>query len=365
MNIVYVYADTPEEWNSAEWRCSIPARAFQRSGLHIAQLLDLESFGKNTAEAHQVCDEADVIIIQRDLFGPVLSAIQHWKARDKVVIADFDDALQLMPVTAKNYEFWTLGRRTRVNGDLNPVDEVIDPPPLTQFKWGLRLVHAVTVPSEQLVSDWSDYANVYRLPNYMEIEHYLESPARAHEGIIIGWGGSPTHLQNFSESGVVEALQNVCEARPEVRVMICGDELVYRALPIPSAQKIFQPWVSYKEWPQQLAFFDIGIAPLSTPYDQRRSWKKVMEYMAMKIPWIATDGPAYHSLGSYGWLVQNKANAWERILLDMVDNLAGHKAEATSEPFIFSLSQSIDQNIDKILALFQTIRSKNFVKGMN
>ena len=365
MNIVYAYADTPEDVNSAEWRCSIPARAFQRSGLHTAQLIELETFAKNTPEAQAACQAADVIIIQRNLYGPVLSAIQRWKARDKMVIADLDDAFQLLPEKDQNYPFWFSGKRERCTADHQRITETIDPPPLIQFKWGIRLVHAMTVPSEQMVSDWSEFADVYKLPNYMEIERYLESPARAHEGIIIGWGGSSNHAQSFLDSGVLPALQKVCKARPQVRVMICGDEQVFRLLPLPTEQKIFHPRVSYHDWPQELAYFDIGIAPLTTPYDQRRSWIKVMEYMAMKIPWIATDGPAYHSLGSYGWLVQNKANAWERILLDMVDNLAGHKAEATSEPFIFSLSQSIDQNIDKILALFQTIRTKNFIKGMN
>lgn len=90
-----------------------------------------------------------------------------------------------------------------------------------------------------------------------------------------------------------------------------------------------------------------------------------MEFMTMKIPWVASDGPAYHSLRSYGWLVQNKSNAWERILLDMVDNLSGHKAEAISDPFLFSLSQSIDLNVDQIVALYQTIQAKHLNIGVN
>ena len=87
--------------------------------------------------------------------------------------------------------------------------------------------------------------------------------------------------------------------------------------------------------------------------------------MTMKIPWIASDGPAYHFLRSYGWLVQNKSNAWERILLDMVDNLDGHKAEAISDPFLFSLSQGIDQNVDKIVSLYQSIQAKHVNMGVN
>lgn len=365
MNIVYVYADSPEEWNSAEWRCAIPVRALQRTHLHQAQMLDILSFAKNTPQAQDVCNAADVIVVQRNLFGPVLNAIQRWKARDKVVIADFDDAYQLMPPMVKNYDFWINGKRVLEQGEQKPVVETIDPSPLTQFKWGLRLVHAATMPSAQLAEDWRSYTETYYLPNYMELDRYLEVIPQPHEGVIIGWGGSLSHVQSFVDSGVLTALKTVCKARPNVKVMICGDERVYQLLQVPANQKIFQPWVSYKEWPQQLAYYDIGIAPLCGAYDQRRSWIKIMEYMCMKIPWIASDGPAYHSLRSYGWLVQNKSNAWERILLDMVDNLAGHKMEALSDPFLFSLSQSIDQNVDKIIALYQSIQAKYVNTGVN
>jgi glycosyltransferase involved in cell wall biosynthesis len=360
MNIVYVVADSPEEWNSAEWRCSIPARAIKRTGLHSAQLLDIVSFAKNTSQAQEICQAADVIVIQRNLFGPVLNAVQRWKARDKVVIADFDDAYQLMPPVVKNYEFWTLGKRIQVGPDQQTTVETIDPPPLTQFKWGLRLVHAATVPSRQLAEDWTAFTDIYEVPNYIEIDRFLEVRPQPHEGIIIGWGGSLSHLQSFTESGILAAFKRVCQSRPQVRIMICGDERVFQAIPLPPEQKIFGGWVTAREWPQRLANFDIGVAPLHGPYDQRRSWIKLMEYMVMKIPWVASDGPAYHSLRSYGWLVQNKPNAWERILLDMVDNLDNHRLEAAGDPFLFSLSQNIDTNVDKILALYQAIRLKNF-----
>jgi glycosyltransferase involved in cell wall biosynthesis len=361
LNIVYVYSDSPEEWNSSEWRCSIPARAIQRTGLHTAQMLDIISFAQNTSCTQEVCTNADVIVIQRNLYGPVLNAIQRWKAHDKVVIADFDDAYDLMPPTAKNYGFWVQGKRVIDDSDQKKCSAVIDPPPLTQFKWGLRLVDAATMPSTQMVEDWKELSNAYHLPNFIELENYTETAPQKHEGIIIGWGGSPTHLQTFAESGLLSALRNICQARPQVKVMICGDERVFSALNVPGTQKIFKPWVLYKMWPQQLANFDIGLAPLLGPYDHRRSGIKIIEYMAMKIPWVASDGPAYRALRSYGWLVQNKANAWERILFDMVDHLPGHKSEASQDPFLYSLSQSVDQNVERILALYQTIKTRSMI----
>ena len=352
MNIVYVYADNAHEWNCSEWRCAVPARAINRTARHTAVLISLVDFTQNTPAARAACEPADVIVVQRNLVGPVLTAMQHWKARGKTLVVDFDDAYDLMPPSNVNYRYWAQGLAARPDG----VTEKIDPPPLTQFKWGLRLAHAATVPSRRLADDWRAYADVYYLPNYIDLakyEHFLPEPR---EGLVVGWGGSLSHLQSFTGSSVLAALKRVCRARPQVKVMICGsDRRIFDQLPLPPEQKIHRPWAPYAEWPRRLAEFDIGLAPLHGAYDQRRSWIKVLEYMVLKIPWIASEGPAYHELRSYGWLVKNTPAAWERVLLDMVDHFPDYKAEAAREPYLFGISQGIDANVDKVLAAYAAI----------
>jgi len=356
MNIVYVYADSPEEWNSAEWRCAIPARALQASGRHQAALLRIDHFAYHSPEAQQICAEADVIVIQRNTFGPVLQAMQYWKAREKTVIVDFDDAYALMPPQAKNYAFWIEGRLMRKDPSGRETTEVITPPPLTQFQWGLQLAHAATAPSRLLVSDWQAHARVYYLPNYLELPRYLNVKPQPHDGIIIGWGGSLSHLQSFVESGLVSALRRVCTRRPNVRVLICGDERIYHALNLPPSQKHFLPWVSPEAWPQHLSLFDIGIAPLHGAYDQRRSWIKVLEYMVMRIPWIASAGAPYEDLKEFGFLVHNDVYAWERALLEVIDHLETYKERANYEPYLFALGQGIHENSEAIIRIYDSIR---------
>ena len=149
MNLVYVYADTEREWNCSEWRCAVPARALQRTGRHTASLLSLQDFAAGGPAARAACDAADVIVVQRNLFGPVLSAMQHWKARGKTVVVDFDDAYDLMPPTNPSYRFWHAGLSTAPDGR----EERLSPEPLKQFQWGLRLAHGATVPSRRLGDD--------------------------------------------------------------------------------------------------------------------------------------------------------------------------------------------------------------------
>lgn len=353
MKIVYVYADSPEEWNCSEWRCAVPARAINRAGRHTATLLSLLEFARLSPEAEKVCAPAEVIVVQRNLIGPVLAAIQHWKARDKVIIADFDDAYDLMPASNPSYAYWVEGVKAMgTNGHM----ERIDPPPLTQFKWGLRLVHAATTPSKRLVGDWEAYTKMLYLPNYIDLEPYQNVALEPHEGVVIGWGGSVSHLQSFTGSHVLQALQRVCRVRPQVKVMICGnDTRIFEQLPLPPAQKVLQPWVPHAAWPRVLSQFDIGLAPLDGAYDERRSWIKVLEYLVMKIPWVASEGPPYQDLREYGWLVKNTASAWERVLLDMVDHLADYKAEAAREPYLFGLAQGAEENVERIVGVYEEV----------
>lgn len=349
MNIVYVYADNEQEWNSSEWRCAAPARALNRTGAHHAELLSLNDFVFNTPAAQAACTSADVIVVQRNLFGPVLTAILHWKARDKVIVADFDDAYQLMPPSSPSYPLWAQGLARRADG----FTETITPPPLAQFRGGLRLVDGVTTPSRQLAADWQPVANVRYLPNYIDLTLYENAQRQPHEGVWIGWGGSLGHRQSFTESGLLPALKRVCRARPQVRVMFHGnDRRLFDELPLPVAQKQLNPWTPYRDWPQQLAQFDIGLAPLHGAYDQRRSWIKVLEYLVLGVPWLASAGPVYADLEPYGRLVTHSARAWEQALLEMVDHLDEHRARAAGAPRAFGHQQALAERVTDMVDVY-------------
>jgi hypothetical protein len=345
MKIVYVYTGTPGEWNS-ELRTAVPARAINRTGRHSAQLLDMSDFTGHTPNAQEACSNADMIVIQRCLSGPVLPAIQHWMARDKVIIADIDE--------------FSCPAAEELSPPASPAQPGTgDPAGLEQFKWGLRMVHAATLSSPQLADDWRSYTETYFLPSYLDLKAYQNSSPQPHEGIRIGWGGDRTHLDCFTKSGLAEALRRICRARPQVRVKICGSNpRILELLALPPAQASYQPWVSNEDWPGILSGFDIGLAPLQGASDQRRSWAKVLEYLVMRIPWVASSGPPYYDLRQYGWLVNNTPYAWERVLLDMVDNLQAYKDEAGREAYLYGIGQNVDENVERILQAYADISAK-------
>lgn len=355
MKIAFVYADRPHEWNTSNWRCVIPARAINKTGRHQAELINILDFERNTPESQAICAQSDIIVVERNFRGDVLPAILQWKSKNKVMIANFDDAYQLMPKSNISYPYWFEGQTITRLPDGREVFGKMSPTPMVQFGWGLRTMHAGIVPSKILAQDWKDYTKMHLVPNYIDLTNYKSVSDSTRKTIIIGWGGSLSHYQSFINSGVMSALKQVCKMRSHVRILICGDERIFKEIDVPEKQKVFKGFVSYSEWPGLIANFDIGLAPLHGAYDNRRSWIKPLEYMVLKIPWAASDNPAYEEIGEYGKLVKNSASSWEDALLDMVDNIDRYREKANDLSYQFGISQSIDKNIEKVLVVFSEI----------
>ena len=357
MNFLFVYSDDQHEWNSSEWRCVIPAEAIDRHTAHKARLLSIADFANRSPKAEELCSEADIVIVERSLYGQILTAIMHWKAQGKGIIANFDDAYHLLPEENFSHDFWLKGiSQKKENGEI--IERIIDPPPITQFKWGLRMVHGAIVASKKLVEDWKNYTDVRHLPMYLDFSRYRNITPQDNQGIIIGWSGSMSHLHSFSE-GILDALESVCRARPQVKLKIGNDRRIYDRLQVAENQKMLTPWVPYEEWPSVLGSYDIGLAPMEGEFDARRSWVKVLEYMAMKIPWVASRSPAYQGLGQYGQLIENSSRTWADTLLKMVDEIEHYKKHAAEVAYEFALRQSSQENAEHIVNVLTDIVSKD------
>src|SRR5690348_9858237 len=91
MNITFVHADRPAEFNSANWRSFIPAEAFNRTRRHKALLLGIEDFASHPQVAEYHCKDAHAIVIQRGAMPAAWPAVDYWRQQGKLVLADIDD----------------------------------------------------------------------------------------------------------------------------------------------------------------------------------------------------------------------------------------------------------------------------------
>jgi glycosyltransferase involved in cell wall biosynthesis len=359
MIITYIYSQNPADALRVQLRCRNFADAINRIGWHSANLLDLESFIQNTQEAQSICAGSDLLVIHRYLYGPVLQAIEYWKARDKKVIVDFDQAINYLTPDIPIHSFWLQGEPLKDHVGVNQGSvQSIDPSPLEQFKWGLGLIDAAVVSSMRLVVDWSPFTDVYEIPDYLNTDQYLAFKQPHDDKIRIGlaYGARCTSVKN---SGLATALNKICRIFPNVELVVCGvDDDVSEMLEVPSSQLIVHRSNQFDEWAAILLKLDIGLVPIYGDYDLRLSRINLLEFMISKTPWIASGQPSFREFSRYGRLVDNSADGWELSIIKAMDNIDKLQTWASGEPFLFALSQDVNENIDKVVKLFTYILNK-------
>ena len=239
---------------------------------------------------------------------------------------------------------------------LNEGSIKMDPAPLEQFKWGMHLVDAATVPSVRLAHDWEAFTKVFLVPDYINVNHYLTVKQIHEDEIRIGLSGEGLNPASLFNSGVAEALERVSHQRSNVKIIFSNvsSSIIEKLNILPNQMEVYTR-TSFDKWVQILSGLDIGVAPVDGDYDLRMGSFNVMEFMIMKIPWAASNTLPYRDLARYGWLVPNSANNWESSLIELVDHVDAYRAEAVGEPFLFALSQDVNENIFKVLDIYNSI----------
>ncbi len=303
---------------------------------------------------------ADVLVFQRNVLSPeVWDAMDYWRAIGKAVCIDLDDHYPGLPASNPAYQYWI----RNVNG--------MPQPPIESLAEGLRHADALTTPSKVIAKDWAHIVPGFWIPNYTRRAWYAglkqkeagaadiifdyarksktEMQFRGFERpdskgqIMLGWGGSISHVDSWIYSGIIEALDRLFEKHPNVRLKFCGHEsrlnYIFDKWP---ARVVRQGGVKPEQWPHVISSFDIGLAPLDmrpldppwreggpvTSYDDRRSWLKAIEYLSAGVPWVASKSNVYGDLSRWGTLVENTPDAWFRALDNKITYLQAEKALA-------------------------------------
>jgi hypothetical protein len=354
MIVTYIHSNHPADHFRVQLRCRNFADAINRMGWHCANVLDLDSFVRNTPEARQLCHESDLLILHRYLYGPVLQAVEYWKTREKKLIVDFDQAINHLTPDIPCSSFWLQEEASvyRANGEKGHSSSIASTR-LDQFKQGLGLMDAAIVSSTRLLIDWSPFTDVYEIPDYLNTDQY---PAfkQAHENEI--WVGLAEHarLASIKNSGLLKALENVCESHPQVKLILPEREWSTGLTMDPSRFVLYQT-SRFEEWADILLKLDVGLVPVHGEYDLRLGRIHLLEFMISKTPWIASHQTCFREFARYGKLVENSASAWEAALSKIINHIEIMQKRAAGEPFLFALSQDIHENIDKVLRLYTHI----------
>lgn len=341
-SVCWAVADGWSEFNSSMFTCMVPHHALRHAG-HDSTIIHVQDWISNNSRCKTVCSNADVIIIQRVLLNESFKTAEYWMKRGKRVYVSFDDAYHLIGPENAAYAFWGDGE-VEIRNPAGKFKQKIHPHPVDQFIENIQKISGGITPGRVLADDYSKYAPMIYLPNYLETHRYdpwFNNPVHGVKKTI-GWGGSLSHLTSFSGSGVERALHKILAQNSDWQFGLVGDNRLIKQLALPDDQLWFRHYVMFFDWPRILSSFDIGLAPLAMPYDQRRSRLKVMEYIAMGIPFVATRSEVYREFwecesgifieqGSPFVCDKPNERAWQAAVQKIIDNYQDYQSIALRE----------------------------------
>ncbi len=302
LKVFYWAASMPD--GTFKYRVEMPMNELNRLG-HEAQA--------STRIGAWARDEADVIVGQRicqvnpSIMWLELAAERKRTGTGPALVYEVDDDLFNI-------------------GPDNPLGEMFQDPRVRKIMFAcIRAADAVTVSTEPLAELLRHHnANVHVIPNAIRAE-VLDVPAPARRGrddgiTRFGWQGSSTHVADWAI--VRDPLADVMRADPNIRMRFLGTAHP-EGLPLDRGRVDFRPWTTdLAEHYRRISRFDVTLAPLQdTMFNRSKSALRVQESLALGVPVIASNVPAYQ-----GWVVNGKTgflvdspSGWRDAMINLTD----------------------------------------------
>jgi glycosyltransferase involved in cell wall biosynthesis len=279
------------------YRGIAPMAALQRWRGHRVQRLFNDDAEPRSAELRGV----DVLFVHRYCNPHAQQLVSAAKAAGVPVVWDNDDDMGAIPPDAPNARHFGGVAWERRLGQMRKVFGFAD---------------LVTTPSEVLSERMRGWGatRTATIENHLPPE-FLRTNARPHSGTTIGWVAGLEHGVDADRFGVRSTLQRLLDERPDVNVVTVG-----LALGLRSDRYRHIPVVALPELTQQIAEFDIAIAPIADiDFNRSRSNIKLKEYAAAGTPWLASPIGPYAGLGEQqgGRLVAD--DRWYEALRTLID----------------------------------------------
>jgi hypothetical protein len=243
----------------------------------------------------------DVVVIQRWMHAHAADAIRAARAAGQVVVNDLDDYFQ------------RLDHRNMAHKSTDPTHNPHQN--REHYLEALRASSLVTVSTPFLADRYARLGvKCEVIGNAIDLAMFPRQPIRDTDTeLVVGWCGALSW-----RSGDLETMRDVLPrwlADNDARfvhhgVMGHDKDTAGHRMGIPDRLVgPSKPIASVYDYPDNVAGFDIGIAPLSKiPFNRAKSAIKLMEYAAAGIPAIGTKIDSYTAWG--GALIANRPRDW-------------------------------------------------------
>ena len=270
------------------YRMREPARIAEREGVEVelAEAIPrVELSGAGELDGLIVPDalDADVIVFQRPVKGPLVDLMPHLQERGHTVVVDVDDDFSCIhPQHPAFDQFHPTRKNTEVSHH--------------HLMRACGMADMVTVTTPSLADRYGSHGRVAVLPNCVP-EAMLDMPYLG-DGLTLGWGGAhhmhPGDLE-VTHHGIREVLD-----RTGWKFRVIGrGEGVSEKLGLDSVEAT--GWLTLEGYQMGIGSLDVAIVPLGeSRFNDGKSYLKGIEYAARGVPFVASPVPSYVQLANEG-----------------------------------------------------------------
>jgi len=194
----------------------------------------------------------------------------------------------------------------------------------------IKSCQLVTVTTETLAARLKQFnPNIRVIPNSLPGPLWPAAPKPATQGgpLVVGWAGGGSHYIDLREVSAI--FPQILESYPQVEVRLVGANPDWFS---PDERITIPQWVPIEDYPDMLAEFDIGLAPLEdTRFNASKSDLKVLEYSMVGLPVIASKVTTYVDSirpGENGFLAKSPKD-WLKHLRTLIEQPELRRAMGT------------------------------------
>jgi tetratricopeptide (TPR) repeat protein len=219
------------------------------------------------------------LVLNNVCYPDLLPVIRDRKQLKKLTIYEISDEFEDVPPSSPAWGFYQQSNNLLLMKRLaHYCDALQFQSPELRRKYGYLNSHCCVFPNQILVTP-------------------PERGKKAERTVIVGWGGSISHLHDMAE--ISDRLVHWIMSRDDVQLyLMCADEIWELFEDLPSYRKRRFATGSIDDYYNFISLLDIGIAPLQdTPFNASRSDLKVLEYAANGVvPVVQATGPYLQSV---------------------------------------------------------------------
>lgn len=249
---------------------------------------------------HKLVNNSDVILIQRQESSSALQGMLKQVSHGKVILTDIDDNIWSIPKGVVDLkQFWT---KERVIG----------------FEKSLEICHAITTTTPFLAKIMSKFnKNVFVIPNLVNTFEFTKPENRS---IKIGWGGSATHLPDFTGELILALWKLKQEYKDKIELVMMGVtplELIGTS----TFYRFVDPY-KYLKFVREVNF-DIAIIPCANNFfNDARSNVKFLEWSAVKAATVSSPATSYVNCIKHGitGFLARKPKQWYEYLKLLIED---------------------------------------------